>query len=273
MMVKEQIVKTVVKSGNGGAVWVPKDWLGEEVIVVLPQKPELNLKERIIKVLEPHLKDVISVSIYGSYARNEQTKGSDVDVLVITKDKVFQLETKEFDLISIPIEKLKNAIKKYPAMYYQIVHEAKPLINSSVLDELKKIKIGKENFSDYLKDTRAYIKTNVEFLKLDKLDNGYIESHSILYSTMLRLRGIFILKCILKKNAFSNRKFKKWIMGEGVDNNEFEESYKAYRFIRDKKNTKSLKIRIDTAEKLINILRNQTESLEIDIHGKQKEKA
>ena len=29
LAVKEQIVKTVVKSGNGGAVWVPKGWLGK----------------------------------------------------------------------------------------------------------------------------------------------------------------------------------------------------------------------------------------------------
>ena len=41
--IKEQLVKRVVRSGNGGAVWVPKDWLGQEVVVILPQKPKLEL--------------------------------------------------------------------------------------------------------------------------------------------------------------------------------------------------------------------------------------
>lgn len=262
LAIKEQIVKTVVKSGNGGAVWVPRSWLGEEVVVILPQKPKLRIKERIINSLEPHLKDIISVSIYGSYARKEQTKESDVDVLVITKDKTLALEIKGMDVMSIPLEKLKNSIEKYPAMYYQIIQESEPLINSSVMDELKKIKISKENFSDFLKDTKAYIKTNVEFLELDKLDGGYVESHSVLYSTMLRLRGVFILKCILQKNAFSNKNFKKWVVEQGVSDSEFEDSYRAYRLVRDKKLIGNLKIRIDTAEKLIKILKRQIASLE-----------
>jgi len=44
--VKEQLVKRVVSSGNGGAVWVPRSWLGEEVVVIRPEKPELNIKEK-----------------------------------------------------------------------------------------------------------------------------------------------------------------------------------------------------------------------------------
>ena len=44
--IKEQLLKTVVKSGNGGAVWVPKAWLGQEVVVILPQKPKLDVNEK-----------------------------------------------------------------------------------------------------------------------------------------------------------------------------------------------------------------------------------
>ena len=95
LAVREQIVKTVVKSGNGGAVWVPKNWLGQEVVVILPEKPKFGLKEKIVHLLEPYLKDILSVAIYGSYARNEQAKDSDIDVLVITKDKRLILEFKK----------------------------------------------------------------------------------------------------------------------------------------------------------------------------------
>ena len=126
--IREQIVKTVVKSGNGGAVWVPKGWLGQEVVVILPEKPKLGLKEKIVHLLEPYLKDIISVGIYGSYARGEHAKGSDIDVLVVTRDKSIKLDFKEekLDIVSFTIDKFKTAIQKYPAVYYQMVQEAEP---------------------------------------------------------------------------------------------------------------------------------------------------
>ncbi len=35
--VEEMIRKKVVRSGGGGAVWVPVRWLGKKVIVILPK--------------------------------------------------------------------------------------------------------------------------------------------------------------------------------------------------------------------------------------------
>src|SRR3989338_5832648 len=159
LAVREQIVKTVVKSGNGGAVWVPKNWLGQEVIVLLPEKPKLELREKIIHLLEPYLKDIISVGIYGSYSRGEQTKDSDIDVLVITKDRNLKLNFKEenIELVSFPIDKFKKAIEKHPVMYYQMAQEAEPLINGHIFEELKGIKVSKESFKYYLTETKEHI--------------------------------------------------------------------------------------------------------------------
>mgnify|MGYP001571330370 CR=1 FL=1 len=270
LAVKEQIVKTVVKSGNGGAVWVPKDWLGQEVVVILPEKPKLDLKEKIIHLLEPYLKDIISVGIYGSFARNEQTKDSDVDVLVITKDKKLELRLKEekMEVTSFPIDKLKLAIEKHPAIYYQMVQEAEPLINAYVFEELKKTKIEKENFKNYLNETKEHIKSNRELVELDKINNIYLKSYSVLYSSMLRLRGLFIIKCILEKIKFSNKKFKSWLSAKGLNQSEYEVCYKAYKCIRDNKDTKSLRIKITIAEKLLNIMQNEIKLLEEQINGK-----
>ena len=264
LAVKEQIVKTVVKSGNGGAVWVPKDWLGQEVVVILPEKPKFGLKEKIVHLLEPYLKDIISVAIYGSYARNEHTKDSDVDVLVITKDKSIKLDFKEekLDVTSFPIDKLKLAIQKYPTIYYQMVQEAGPLINAYIFEELKNIKPNKESFNNYLKETKEHIKSNRELLELDKIENAYLKSYSILYSSMLRLRGIFIIRCILRKDKFSNKKFKNWLEAKGLNSNEYENCYKAYRFVRDNKDAKNLIIKMQVAEKLLNILQNEFDLLD-----------
>ena len=266
LAVREQIVKTVVKSGNGGAVWVPKDWLGQEVVVILPEKPKLDLKEKIIHLLEPYLKDIISVGIYGSYARNEQTKDSDADVLVITQDKRIKLDFKgeKLDIVSFPIGKFRTAIQKYPAIYCQMVQEAEPLINAHVLEELKNIKPSKESFKNYLKETKEHIKSNIELLELDKIDNIYVKSYSVIYSSMLRLRGLFIIKCILEKGNFSNKKFKNWLEAKGLNRREYGDCYMAYRFVRDNEKIK-IKIKIQVAEKLINILENELNLLEAQI--------
>ena len=270
LAIKEQIVKTVVPSGNGGAVWVPKSWLGQEVVVTLPEKPKFELKERIIHLLEPYLKDIVSVGIYGSYARKEQTKDSDIDVLIITKDKDVKpnFKSENIDITSFPIEKFKKAIEKYPAMYYNMVQEAEPLFNAYVLEELKGIKIGKENFLIYLKETREHIKSSVELIDLDKLDYTYLKSYSVLYSSILRLKGLFTIRSILQKKVYSNKNFKKWLIGLGLTTKEFEESYEVYRLIRDDKSTKSLKIKIGIGEKVLNILGKELGSLEAQVHGK-----
>ncbi len=270
LAVKEQIVKPVVRSGNGGAVWVPKSWLGEEVIVIRQEKPKLKIREKIVHLLEPYLKDIISVGIYGSYARNEQTKESDIDVLVITKDKpvILDLKKEKIDLVSFPINKFKTAIEKYPAIYYQMIQEVEPLVNESVFEELKRIKINKSRFKDYLKDTKEHLKSNKEFIELDKIDNIYLKSYSALYSSMLRLRTLFIIKCILNEDRFSNKRFKRWIMSRGFSKQEFEGCYNAYTAVRDDKDTKRLKIKISVAERVLNILDNELRLLEARIHGK-----
>jgi predicted nucleotidyltransferase/putative transposon-encoded protein len=265
--IKEQIVKNVVKSGNGGAVWVPKKWLGQEVVVILPDKPKVDIKEKIIHLLEPYLKDAVAVFMYGSYARHEETEESDVDVMVVTKDKAIQLgiEESNLEITAFQLDKLKKAIEKHPVVYYQIVQEAEPLVNSYVLDELKGIKVSSENFKSYIAETEEHIESNKELIELDKLDSKYVKSYSVLYSAMLRLRGIFIIKCILNKDKFSNKEFREWL-GKWISNREFEQCYFAYKAIKMNKSI-NLKIEISVAEKLLGILQKETVSMIAELYG------
>lgn len=270
LQVKEQIVKNVVKSGNGGAVWVPRSWLGQEVVVILPEKPKLSLKEKIIHMLEPYLKDIAAAGIYGSYARNEQTEDSDLDILVITADKDLRLRFKEkkIEITSLTAEKLKRAIESHPAIYYQMIREAIPLINAPMLEELKKLKPGKKSFKAYIEEAKEHLKSNKELIELDAIDNIYLKSYSALYSSMLRLRGLFIIRCILNNEEFSNKKFKKFLAGKGLSSKEVKDSYKAYRAIRDNIDAKRLKIKLDTARKILSILEKELELVEWQINDK-----
>ena len=267
LIVKEQILKTVVRSGNGGAVWVPKSWLGEKVIVILPKKSELPLREKIIHLLEPYLKDIICVAIYGSYSRDEQTKNSDVDVLVLTNRNIkIDIKNDHLDIITFSVDKCEIAIEKNP-FYYQIVQEAEALLNSHVLEKLKKIEIKKESLKNYLKETQDHIRSNKELIELDKLDSEYVKSYSVIYSSILRLRGLFVIECILNKDSFSNKKFKKKLINLGLSEKEFKDSYSLYQIMRNNDKTK-IEIKILTAEKLLNISEKEIDLLTRRINGK-----
>ncbi|MBI2134109.1 nucleotidyltransferase domain-containing protein [Candidatus Woesearchaeota archaeon] len=267
--VREQIVKKVVKSGNGGAVWVPKSWLGEEVIVILPERPKLS--ERIVHLLEPYLKDIVFAGIYGSYARNEQESESDIDILVLTKDKKIRVGKKgKMDVSAYPVDKFKIAMEKRPVEYFQIVREMQPLINASILDDLKNIKIKEVNFKGYLVETREHLTSSSKLLGLDKEEGNYVKSMSVIYSSFLRLRGLFIMKCLLGSEVFSGQRFKEWLIQEGLSPGQFEAFQRIYRTIRDEGRAKGFSLEIADGEKLLIVLKRELEKLEAHIFGKQE---
>ena len=75
-------VKKIVKVGNSAGVVLPREWYGGEARVELIKRP-MNIQEDVLKILRPHLPNILGIYIVGSYARGEQTSESDVDILVI----------------------------------------------------------------------------------------------------------------------------------------------------------------------------------------------
>ena len=260
-IIKEQIRKKVTRSGNGGAVWVPKDWLGEEIIVTRIETHKLSLEEELINILLPCLKDISGIFLYGSYARKEETKDSDIDILVIAKNKLKVENTKKFDINFIEIKKIKEAVQKNPFIY-AIIHEAKPIINSYLLDELKQNKKDFKHFIKWFKETTDdSIKSTKELIDLDEIDANYLTSYSVIYSLILRLRGLFLIKSILNNREFSNSSFKRFIT-KFIPEFEFNRFYKTYRNVRDNKKTEDIKIEINTVNKLLKILQQEVENLD-----------
>jgi len=262
--IKEQLTKRVVSSGNGGAVWVPKSWLGEEIIVIRPEK---NIKQQIIELLLPNLQDVIAIFLYGSYARDEQTQDSDIDVLVIAKNKFNIKKQDKLDIKVIGLEKLKQTIKKNPIMYLSIIKEAKAILNSPLLNELKKLEIKKNNFKWFIETTLDSIKSDENLIELDNIEGEYISSYSAIYSIILRLRGIFLIKCLLDKKDYSNKLFKQWLLKHEISKIEYEIVYNIYKSVRDDKKTNN-KIKISVAESLLNILKKEINNLKVKLYGK-----
>lgn len=259
-LVKEQIRKKVARSGNSGAVWVPKNWLGEEIIVTRLETPKLSLEEEIINLVLPYLRSISGIFLYGSYARKEETKDSDIDVLIIAKHKFRAENTKKFDIEIIEVKKMKEAVQKNPFVY-AIINEAKPIINSTLLDELKQSKKDFRSFIYWFKETtKDSIKSTEELIELDKIESNYLTSYSVIYSLILRLRGVFLISLLLNNKSFSNYLFKKFIL-KHLSEHEFNKGYKVYRNIRDNKKVENLEIEINTADKLLKLLKEEVENL------------
>lgn len=258
LVIKEQLRKTVVKSGNGGAVWVPRAWLGEEVVVILPEPPKQSARQKVMRILEPCLKDISAAFIYGSHARHEATERSDIDVMVITKGTTVPIKAKEknIEITVLDEDRARNAIRKQPAMFWQMFQEAEPLFNAPLIEELKKTTPTKEGIKEYVQDTREYLKTNKIFLDIDALDGEQVTSYGAIYSLILRLRGIYALCCCLEKKKYSNKEFKRWLQESGITDDDVEKLYATYQAVRDDQKVKT-KIPIAVARKLVELTKNE----------------
>ena len=259
-LVKEQIKKRVVRSGNSGAVWVPKHWLGEEIVVTRLETPKLSLQEEILNLLLTHLKDISGIFLYGSYARKEETQDSDIDVLVVAKNKFTLERTKKFDISVIESAKIKDAAQRNPFVH-AIIHEAKPLMNSSLLEELQHCPTDFKHFIRWFKETTAdSMESTKELLDLDKLESDHLTSYSAIYSLLLRLKGVFLIKSILRHKEFSNVLFKQFLT-RFISASEFVTLLRIYRSIRDNTKLEHANISLSLAYKLLDILQKEVKHL------------
>jgi len=253
---KEQLIRIVSQVGNGAHVFAPKEWVNEEVLIVRLGKK--TVKEKIFEKIYPHLDKIIAVLLYGSNVRAEATESSDLDVLIIAKEK-FKLEKQEKqDFIVLTEKDLPEAIKINPILMYSIFKEAKAIINQDYLEKLKKIKVNPGYFREFILQTKNSIKSSREIIELDKKTGKY-SSDSIIYSAILRLRGTFIINCFLKNLEFSNNNFKTWLSPIKVD---YSGAYKIYSEVRAGNSGKTTKILIEQEEMLINFLEQEIIKLE-----------
>lgn len=249
---REQIVREVTPIGNGAHVFAPKEWAGEEVFIIrTPKKP---LSRRIMELLEPYLKEIEGVYLYGSYARNEQRENSDIDILIIA-NKRFKINKKGFEIKVLEKNKIRDSISLSPILIYSALAEAKPIINLVLLNELKRdYKPKAEDFVEYIKETKNIIKINEEILDP--------------YSIILRLRGIYLIEGFFSGKTYSYSGFKKWIFKDIKSSEnikiDVDDVYGAYLKIKNnlKTNADDNKLTI-----LLSILKNKVIRLEKKLYG------
>ena len=255
---QEQIIRKVTNIGNGAHIFAPKDWINDEVLLVRVPKP--NLKEEILKILEPYLENIIAVFLFGSYARKEHDEKSDIDVLVIADKKIEIKKRERFHFTIVEKDKIEKVIKTNPIFFFSLIRESKPIINSSFFKNFQEQKLDLRYFKEFIESSERMIKMNRGFIELDRLEEGAIlDSESVIYSIILRLRGVFLIKTLMKKQHYSATAFKKWLR-KNVKGIEYEKIYEIYRAIRDRKKTKE-KVRIEDTEKLVAFLEKEIAKL------------
>ena len=193
---KQELIKPIIKVGNSAGVILPKNWINGEARIELIEKP-LDIKNDILEILKPYLQNIEGIYLIGSYAREEQTKESDVDVLVITDKISKKIKRGKYELILIPKEKVESALEKNILPILPMLKEAKPLFNGFLIKEYKKTKLTKENLKAHIELTKSALNVNKEFIKLDKKIE-FNSDDGIAYSLILRLRGTYIVDCLIK---------------------------------------------------------------------------
>ena len=88
-----------------------------------------GLRNKIIPILERY--EVKRAAVFGSYVRGEQTKDSDIDILVEFKGKKSLL-----DLAGLKIELEDTLHRKVDVLTYNSLH---PLLKNKILQEQKVI--------------------------------------------------------------------------------------------------------------------------------------
>ena len=215
---KKLVLKNVIKVGNSAGVLVPRGWINGKAKVELIEEP-INIQKDTIKILQNFLDDVIAIYLVGSYARREQEEGSDIDILVISNEKTEEIHSGKYNISISPLKNIKKTLAKNPLMILPRIKEAKPILNKNFLENLQYPKPTKKQFNEFFKSSKRIFQINRELIQEGKIDEN------IIYSLFLRLRGFFLIKCLLDKKDYSNREFKKYLISNKINYNKMYEIY------------------------------------------------
>ena len=225
-----RIIKKAIGIGNGAAVYVPREYSGKQIVIILPEGVN-EIKRRVIEKLTDYMENIIGVYLFGSYARGESHSLSDIDVLVITKEEAKELKSifGDMDVRITTLEKLRKSIANLPAITLPILKEAKTIINPLLLEELKNSRINYKKFKWNFDDIKRTIKLIETFVKIDEKDIAL--SH--IYSLIMRARICYMIQGLIENKKFSNAGLRNELIKRGLDEKKYDNYYEIYQKIRD----------------------------------------
>lgn len=243
-------IKKTVKSGNSSAVILPRAWLNQEVRVELIKKSHETILREAIDIAIDHIRlgEIIGVYLVGSYARGEEDRNSDIDVLIISSDTDKEMiHEGVYNILIVSERLLKWKLENDLLPIGSMLKEAKPLINSSYLNAIK-VKVTKKN-------TKWYIDTTERKLQLFKKaleKSGKRINNNVVYSLVLRIRTLYIIQELIKNRLHSSKVLIRLIAETSGSN----DAYESYLAIKNNAEVGYI-TKKEEAEKLYLYLRNQ----------------
>ena len=232
-------IRQARKWGNSGGVLLPKEWIGKQVKVMLIDRTE-EIKKEVFDILSPYMEDIQGIYLVGSYARNEQTIDSDIDVIAISNSTKKVISSGKYNIQIYTLQGLKNTLKKYPISISPSLLEAKTIMNQSLLEELKKTKITRQSFSMYLEECNRVLDINRKIAELESKKGADLKTLNVIYSLFLRLRGLYLMNSVLNKSKNTKKEFYDYIQSKtNLSNESWENAISIYQAIRDNKTIKT----------------------------------
>lgn len=222
----QTIIKQTREVGTSAGVLLPRKWLNKQVVVTLlsPSKKDI-IKEVLDILIEKDLNQQIKgIYLYGSYARGDYDAESDIDILVLTHNVNKLINHKNYEFILVSEESFSKNISN-SLNYSSILKEAETIINQDLIEKYKNKKY-KLNIKKLLSEIKSVLRINKESIEMYKNNNESIPD-GIIYSIVLRLRELLLIKCLNSNKNYSKKEFQKWVN---------EKTYQAYlRIKRDDK--------------------------------------
>ncbi len=197
-----EITKPIIQVGNSAGVILPKKWLNGEAKIILIKKPK-NIKQEVLNILEEELPSIIGLYVVGSYARGEQNAESDIDILGITTNIDRRIKSGKYEIILISYKKLNRALKENILPLLPMLREALPIVNEKIIEEYKSYSITKNNLKWHIETTISALRLAKEAIDFAREDNKKV-SDNIIYSLILRLREVYIIKCLIQNKIANN---------------------------------------------------------------------
>jgi hypothetical protein len=244
-------IKKTIKAGNSSAVVLPRAWLNKDVRVELIKKTPETILYDVLEILNKSisLKSIIGVYLTGSYARGEEDKNSDIDILVLT-DSIDKEMISEgiYNILPVSYQLVHQKLRDDLFPIGQMIKEAKPLLNADYLESID-VKVTKKNVKWYLDTTKEKLNIIKEYIGGTKSQNKKYLGDKIAYTLVLRIRTLEIIKKLIQNKDYSKKEFEKLIKKISNSNNAYE------RYLASKNKLKEeSKLSIGEAEKLYEYL-------------------
>jgi len=257
-----KIIKQIIRVGNSSGVLLPRRWYGGEVRIELVERPT-NIKKDILEILDTFLSDISGIYLVGSYARNEQTKNSDIDILVITSDINKNIKKGKYEITLMSKKNIERQLKENLLPILPWLIEAKPILNKELIENYKKTQLTKKNLKWHIDTTKSAMRVVKEDIKLSEQFSEIKMMNASAYSLILRLRTLYIIDCLKKKKLWKKKEFLDLVESISGSLN----VYKIYIDIKNKNKSEN-NLSIKEAKKLVDYITK--EIIEVEKWVKEK---